>query len=76
MKQYSGQLVQATPLIEGKVNVSNGIRKVNTIIHCVVDGSVLVKWDTGTTETIDMLAGNRYAFEGLVTIISGKFHLA
>lgn len=76
MIKDSAQVVQAMPLLEGKVNLSAGIHKVNELIHCVVDGSIVITWSTGTIATIDMLAGQDYAFVGGIDISSGKFHIS
>ena len=68
-------IVQAMQLIEGKVNLTGGTHYIGRLIHCVEDATLTVKWPTGTTATIGMLAGEDYAFKGEVTVSSGKVHL-
>ena len=76
MNKNSGQAIQAMPLLEGKTNLTGGQHKVNELIHCVEDGYVDIIWDTGTTESIDMEAGQDFAFEGLIDIAVGKYHIS
>lgn len=76
MKKDSGQIVQAMPLLEGKVNLTSGVHVVNELIHCVEAGTTLVIWGTGTIGTINMLAGQDYAFEGSINITDGKYHIS
>jgi len=76
MVKENRQIVQAMPLLEGKVNLTSGTHSANELIHCVADGTVTITWATGTTASIDMVAGEDYAFEGDVTITSGTFHIS
>ena len=76
MVKNSAQIVQAMPLEEGKTNLADGQYKVNNLIHCVTEGYIDVIWSTGTTDTIDMLAGQDFAFTGIIDIATGKYHIS
>lgn len=76
MNKNSSQVVQAMPLLEGKTNLGGGQHKVNELIHCVDAGYIDVIWDTGVTDSIDMLAGQDFAFKGTIDIASGKYHIS
>lgn len=75
MKTYAKNVIQAMPLVENKVNLISGAHDVENLIHCVEDGAVTITWATNTTASIDMLAGQDFAFTGTVSVASGKFHL-
>lgn len=77
MQKYARDTIQAMPLIAGKTNLTAtaGQVKVSYLIHCVIDGDVAVKWASGQADTIVMIAGQDFAFEGLLTIVSGTFHI-
>ncbi len=75
MLRTISELVQAMPLLEGKVNLSTGTHKVNVVLHCALDGAITITWPTGVVATIDMLAGEDYAFTGSIAISSGLFHI-
>ena len=76
MEKFNGEVIQAFPLLEGKVNLTSGTVECANLIHCAEEGSVSIEWASGTTATIAMLPGNDYGFSGLVTITSGIFHIA
>lgn len=72
-----GNIVQAVPLVEGKVNVGAGTYKTNGVIHCVEEGSFNVVWPSGGTPSlINCLAGEDFGYYGDVQIVGGKFHLS
>ena len=75
MIRVGSGLVQAAQLLEGKVNLSSGEHSVFRIIHCAEDGDITVKWSSGTTAVISMIAGQDFAFIGKATPTSGKYHL-
>jgi len=76
MEKYNGQVVQAFPLLENKVNLTTGTHSVIGLFHCVEDGSVTVAWASTGTAVIACIAGDDYGFSGKVTITSGTFHIA
>lgn len=77
MVKNSGQVVQAMPLLEGKVNLSAGVHKVTGAIHCVEDGSINVVWRDGVAPvTIDMISGQDYGLVAYITITDGTFHIS
>lgn len=69
-----GEIVQAFPLIVGKVNKTSGTIPQCRMIACVSDGNFTV---SKLGENIDAFAGDVFSFDvSDVTINSGKFHLA
>lgn len=76
MIKDSANVVQAMPLVEGKTNLTSGQYKVKELIHCVEAGNIDVFWPTGTTDTIDMAAGQDYAFTGTIDIGIGTYHIS
>jgi len=70
MKKDSGQVVQAVPLIIGKMNVGVGNYKANSLIHCETAGSITL-YD-GTT-TYAFAAGSDRGYSGAFTVNSGTF---
>ena len=68
MKMNSGQLVQAVPLIEGKVNLGAGTYLVNSLIHCETDAAITFG---PNAVAYNMLAGDDRAFNGEITVVSG-----
>ena len=76
MVANQGQLIQAMELLEGKVNLNTGTHSVKTLVHCVEDGSITVTWQSGNTDTVDMVAGQDYALNDVeINISSGKYHI-
>ena len=68
MKKDSGQVVQAVPLIEGKVNLGAGTYNVTSLIHCEADASIT--FGVGAT-SYSMVAGMDRAYSGTMTVVSG-----
>ncbi len=74
---YRGHVIQAVPLVEGKINLTSGTRVTNGIIHCVEDGDITLEWASGGNfTTLSTVAGEDFAYEGIVTIVSGMYHLS
>ncbi len=68
MFKNSAQLIQAVPLIEGKVNLGAGTYKVNSLIHCEIAGSITFG---PNAVPYNMLAGDDRAFSGEITVLAG-----
>ena len=71
----TGAIVQAVPLVEGKVNVTTGDLKVQGVIHCEIDGAIVLKFKSGNV-TYNMKAGEDRAYNGDITVSSGTFTVA
>ncbi len=70
MQKDGGQVVQAVPLILGKINVGAGSYTCNSIIHCEGDGDVTL-YDGVTSYSFT--AGMDRAYSGDFTVVSGTF---
>ena len=68
MFKNSAQVVQAVPLIEGKVNLGAGTYSVNSLIHCETDAAITFG---PNAVAYNMLAGDDRAFSGEITVVSG-----
>ena len=70
--------IQVFPLSQGKVNITTGSFTDVRIIHCVVDGDVILTWTDDTTDTISCVAGGDFAttYAKSLEVSSGTFHLA
>ncbi len=68
MEKNSGQLVQAVPLIEGKVNLGVGTYTVNSLIHCETDAAITFG---PNAIAYTMTAGMDRGFNGTITVVSG-----
>ena len=70
MVKNSAQVIQAVPLIEGKVNLGDtpGTYKVNSLIHCETDASITFG---PNAVPYSMLAGSDRAFSGEITVTLG-----
>lgn len=69
-----GAVIQAFPLMAGKMNKTAGTIKDCVLANCVIDGSITL---VGYGETAACVAGDVYAFSNQsVTVVSGTFHLA
>ena len=68
MEKNSGQLVQAVPLIEGKVNLGAGTYQVNSLIHCETDAAITFG---PNAVPYSMLAGSDRGFKGEIVVVSG-----
>ena len=74
-KDKEGHIVQAVPLVEGKVKLTTGTYFTRGVIHCVEDGQFTVTWTSGATDQFDAVAGEDFSYYGDVTIDGGMFHL-
>jgi len=70
MKQVANQLVQAVPLVSGRVNKGAGTYEAGSIIHCEADAEITVHFKQGD-ETYNMIAGQDVAYTGSFTVVSG-----
>jgi len=70
MEKDSGQVVQAVPLVIGKINVGAGDYTANSIIHCETAGSITL-YDGITTYAF--AAGADRGYTGKFTVVSGTF---
>jgi len=68
MEKDSGQLVQAVPLLEGKVNLGAGTYQVNSLIHCEADAAITFG---PNAVPYSMVVGDDRSFNGEITVISG-----
>ncbi len=68
MQKDSAQVVQAVPLIEGKVNLGAGTYQVNNLIHCETDAAITFG---PNAVPYTMIAGDDRAFSGEITVVSG-----
>jgi len=77
-KSDGNGLIQAMPLVKGKVNLtSTAGAQVTNLVYCVVDGGFTITWDDDTTSDIAAIEGNTFSIIGAksVAITSGTFHL-
>ena len=70
----TGAIVQAVPLMDGKINQGGGTHTVTGLIHCEADGSIDLHFKTGDVP-YSMLAGEDRAYNGSMTITTGTFTL-
>jgi len=70
MKQEASQLVQAVPLVSGRINKGSGTYNCGGIIHCETDASLTLHFKQGD-ETYSMLAGQDVAYQGSFTVTGG-----
>ena len=70
MKQVANQLVQAVPLVSGRINKGTGTYEAGGIIHCEEDAVLTVHFKQGD-ETYNMVAGQDVAYQGSFTVDSG-----
>ena len=68
MIKNSAQVVQAVPLIEGKVNLGAGTYQVVSLIHCETDAAITFG---PNAVPYSMVAGMDRAFSGEITVVSG-----
>jgi len=67
-----GIIIQAFPLVSGKINKTTGTFANCFALQCVEDGTIAVHG-----ETVQMVAGDVNTVGGTTVVInSGKFHLA
>ena len=70
MTKLRGNLVQAVPLLEGKINVGAGTYEAEALIHADVDCSITIPFPSGDV-TVALVAGDDRAYEGVFTVVSG-----
>jgi hypothetical protein len=70
--------MQIFPLIEGKTSLTSGTYTGVSALHCAASGSIIITYNTLTTETIACVAGNDFGIINAksVEISTGTFHLA
>ena len=69
MFKNSAQVVQAVPLIEGKVNLGAGTYQVNCLIHCE-SATASITFGPNAVP-YDMVQHADRAFSGEITVVSG-----
>lgn len=69
MTKIRGDVVQAVPLIDGKVNVGVGTYKANGLIHCETDAVITLDFTVPLDYT--MIAGDDRGYVGNFTVLSG-----
>ncbi len=67
MEASRGDVVQAVPLIIGKVNVGAGDYEANCLIHCETDAAI--ELSDGTV--YNMVKGDDRGYVGAFTVVSG-----
>ena len=64
----------------GLLNLTSGIHKAESILHCNLDGAVTLTWTTPGVPptTVNVLEGQDFAIyeADTVEIISGDFHMS
>jgi len=70
MFKNSAQVVQAVPLLIGKINVGVGSYKATSLIHCETAGSITLS--DGVT-VYPMAEGMDRGYEGEFTVTAGTF---
>ena len=70
MTKLNGDVIQAVPLMEGKINVGAGTYTANGIIHADVDCAITLPFPSGVT-TVNLLAGEDRGYVGEFTVTSG-----
>ena len=63
-------VIQAVPLLEGKVNLGAGTYNIQNIIHCETDTEVTLHFVTGDQSYV-MESGADRAYNGSLTVVSG-----
>ena len=69
MIKNANQLIQAVPLIQGKVNVGVGTYRASGLIHCETDAVITLDFTVPLDYT--MLAGDDRSYAGRFTVLSG-----
>ena len=69
MWKFSGDVVQAVPLMEGQINVGAGTYKAKAVIHADVDCSISLPF--AAPITVVLTAGEDRAYVGDFTVLSG-----
>ena len=63
-------VIQATPLLEGRINLTTGTITIKRLIHCEADAELTLHF-SGGDETYNMAAGDDRTYTGTLTIVSG-----
>lgn len=71
MRKSRGDVVQAMPLYEGKVNVGTGTYDIENVIHCEEDAELTLHFSNGGDVTYIMVAGDDRGYTGKLTVVSG-----
>ena len=69
MWKFSGDVVQAVPLMEGQVNVGVGTYTAKSIIHADVDCTITLPFTPPIN--VDLVGGEDRAYVGRFTVLSG-----
>jgi len=70
MWKFSGDVVQAVPLMEGQINVGAGTYTAKSIVHCETDAEISLPFPSGVV-IYNMIAGDDRAYVGEFTVVSG-----
>ena len=70
MTKLNGDVIQAVPLMEGKINVGSGTYEANGVIHADVDATITLPFPSGVA-TVNLLAGEDRGYVGQFTVTSG-----
>ena len=71
MTKLNGDVIQAVPLMEGKINVGAGTYTANGVIHADEDTQISLPFPSGD-KTVNLLAGEDRGYVGVFTIVSGS----
>ncbi len=63
-------VIQAAPLLDGKVNITTGTLNIARLIHCEADAAITLHFPGGDV-AYTMSAGDDRAYTGTLTIVSG-----
>ena len=69
MQKFSGDVIQAVPLMEGQINVGAGTYTAQSVIHADVDCSISLPFTAPIT--VVLTAGEDRAYVGDFTVLSG-----
>ncbi len=70
MTKLRGDVVQAVPLVEGRINMGAGTYEAKGLIHCEEDCVITLPYPSGEV-TYNMLAGDDRGYIGKFTVVSG-----
>ncbi len=70
MQKNGGDVVQAVPLLEGKINVGAGDYTARCLIHCETDAVISLPFPSGVV-TYNMVTGDDRGYVGDFTVVSG-----
>ena len=69
MTKLRGDVIQAVPLTEGKINVGAGTYEAKGLIHCEADAEITLNF--ATPVPYSMTAGMDRGYVGSFTVVSG-----